>query len=187
MHQAWTNHVSADPTAGLLIPDHRIQAMLLLSHKKLFVCDRLLWKPCLVSKICLHWAYHSLILPSYQFLISGCLVPLVWITHGGSDSKASAYNVGDSRSIPGSGTSSGEGNGSPLPLQYFCLENPMDGGAWWATVHGVAKSRARLSDFTFTFISCYRLNCLFWKFTGWNPNFQNLRRRLYLDRGCLKR
>ena len=39
------------------------------------------------------------------------------------------------------------------PLQYSCLENPMDGGAWWATVHGVAKSRTRLSDFTFTFHS----------------------------------
>ena len=37
------------------------------------------------------------------------------------------------------------------PLQYSCLENPMDGGAWWATVHGVAKSRTRLRDFTFTF------------------------------------
>ena len=42
-----------------------------------------------------------------------------------------------------------EGNGTPL--QYSCLENPMDGGAWWAVVHGVAKSQARLSDFTFTF------------------------------------
>ena len=42
-----------------------------------------------------------------------------------------------------------EGNGTPL--QYSCLENPMDGGAWWAAVHGVAKSRTRLSDFTFTF------------------------------------
>ena len=44
---------------------------------------------------------------------------------------------------------SGEGNDTPL--QYFCLENPMGGGAWWATVHGVAKSRTRLSYFTFTF------------------------------------
>ena len=44
---------------------------------------------------------------------------------------------------------SGEGNGTPL--QYSCLENPMDGEAWWAAVHGVAKSRTRLSDFTFTF------------------------------------
>ena len=43
----------------------------------------------------------------------------------------------------------GEGNGTPL--QYSCLENPMYGGAWWAAVHGVAKSRTRLSDFTFTF------------------------------------
>ena len=43
----------------------------------------------------------------------------------------------------------GEGNGTPL--QCSCLENPMDGGAWWAAVHGVAKSRTRLSDFTFTF------------------------------------
>ena len=42
-----------------------------------------------------------------------------------------------------------EGDGTPL--QYSCLENPMDGGAWWAVVHGVAGSRARLSDFTFTF------------------------------------
>ena len=44
---------------------------------------------------------------------------------------------------------SGEGNGTPL--QYSCLENPMDGGAWWAAVHEVAKSRTWLSDFTFTF------------------------------------
>ena len=50
-------------------------------------------------------------------------------------------------SLPGS--SVGEGNGTPL--QYSCQENPMDGGAWWAEVHGVTKSRARLSDFTFTF------------------------------------
>ena len=43
------------------------------------------------------------------------------------------------------------GEGSGTPLQYSCLENPMDGGAWWAAVHGVAKSRTRLSNFTFTF------------------------------------
>ena len=43
----------------------------------------------------------------------------------------------------------GEGNGTPL--QYSCLDNPMDGGAWWAAVHGVAKSRTQLSGFTFTF------------------------------------
>ena len=43
----------------------------------------------------------------------------------------------------------GEGNGTPL--QRSCLENPMDGGAWWAAVHGIAKSQTRLSNFTFTF------------------------------------
>ena len=53
---------------------------------------------------------------------------------GGAEVKASAYNVGDLGSIPGSGRSPGEGNGTPL--QYSCLENPMDRGAWWATVHG---------------------------------------------------
>ena len=52
------------------------------------------------------------------------------------------------RFLLNSGESHGEGNGTPL--QYSCLENPMDGGAWWAAVHGVAKSRTRLSDFTFT-------------------------------------
>ena len=64
----------------------------------------------------------------------------------GSDGKASARNVGDPGSIPGSGRSPGEGNGNPL--QYSCLENSMDGGALWATVHGVAKSRTRLIEFT---------------------------------------
>ena len=70
---------------------------------------------------------------------------------GGSDSKASAYNAGGPASNPGSGRSPGEGNGSPL--QYSCLENPMDKGAWLATVHGVAKSWTRLSDFTIYLLS----------------------------------
>ena len=65
---------------------------------------------------------------------------------GGSEVKASACNAGDLGSIPGSGRSPGEGNGNPL--QYSWLENPMDGGPWWATVHGVVKSWTRLSDFT---------------------------------------
>ena len=69
---------------------------------------------------------------------------------GGSEGEASARNAGDLGSTPGSGRSPGEGNGNPL--QYSCLENPMDGGAWWATVHGAAKSHTRLSAFTFTFL-----------------------------------
>ena len=71
---------------------------------------------------------------------------------GGSEVKESACNVGDLGSIPGLGISPGEGNGNPL--QYSCLENPMDGKAWQATVHGVAKSQTRLSDFTFTLNRC---------------------------------
>ena len=55
-----------------------------------------------------------------------------------SDSKASAYNAGDPSLIPGSGRSPGEKNG--YPLQYSCLENSMDKGAWWATVHEVTES-----------------------------------------------
>ena len=76
-------------------------------------------------------------------------LPLITISFPcGSDGKASACNAGDLGSIPGLGRSPGVGKGNPL--QYSCLENPTDGGAWWATVHGVAKSRTRLSDCTFT-------------------------------------
>ena len=69
---------------------------------------------------------------------------------GGSYGKESACSAGDLGSIPGSGRSPGEGNGNPL--QYYCLENFMDRRAWWATVHGVAKSQTGLSDFAFTFM-----------------------------------
>ena len=63
---------------------------------------------------------------------------------GGSDSKESACNAGDRGWIPGLGRSPGEGHGNPL--QYSCLENPMDRGAWWATDHGVTKSWIQLSN-----------------------------------------
>ena len=56
----------------------------------------------------------------------------------GSDGKESVCNVGDPGSIPGLGRSPGEGNSNPL--QYSCLKNSMDRGAWWATVHGVTKT-----------------------------------------------
>ena len=65
----------------------------------------------------------------------------------GSTGKESACRAGDTRdtgSVPGLGRSLGEGNGNPL--QYSCLENPMDRGAWWATVQKGTKSRTRLSD-----------------------------------------
>ena len=67
---------------------------------------------------------------------------------GGAGGKASALNEGDPGSIPGLGRYPGEGNGNPL--QFSCLENPTDGGAWQATVHGVAKSRTRQNDFAVT-------------------------------------
>ena len=89
----------------------------------------------------------------------------------GSDSKESACNAGDPGLIPGSWRSPGEGNGSPL--QYSCLENPMDWGAWWATVHGMAESQMwpvteRLTHFSLGFHNfCayfWSLNCFldFW-------------------------
>ena len=83
-------------------------------------------------------------------------VQLNWGFPGSSDGKESACNVGDLGSIPESGRSPGEGHGNPL--QYSGLENSTDRGAWWATVHGVAKSWTRLKQLTRTHISkspCY--------------------------------
>ena len=68
---------------------------------------------------------------------------------GGSEGKESACNVGDLGSIHGLRRSPGEGNGNPL--QYSCLENPIDRGAWQITVHGVTKSQTWLSDSHFHF------------------------------------
>ena len=78
----------------------------------------------------------------------------------GSGSKASACNVGDLSSIPGLGRSPWGGDGNPL--QYSYLENSMDRGAWWATVHGVGKSWTWLSDFTF-FLDHFN-DILYWYF-----------------------
>ena len=79
------------------------------------------------------------------------LISVIWNTRiyvsgfpDGSDGKESACNAGDAGSILGSGRSSGGGLGNPL--QYSCLENPMDRGSWQATVHAAAKSWTELSD-----------------------------------------
>ena len=64
----------------------------------------------------------------------------------GSDCKESACNAGDLGLIPGLGRAPGEGNDNPLPLQYSCLENPMDRGAWQAMIHRVSKNQTRMSD-----------------------------------------
>ena len=92
---------------------------------------------------------HHLVLCPQPLATTVLLALSMTIVGRASEVKASACNVGDLASIPGSGRSPGEGNGNPL--QYSCLEKPMDRGAWWATVRRVAKSRTRLSNFTFTF------------------------------------
>ena len=71
-------------------------------------------------------------------------VTMLWGLPWQLSSKESACDAGDAGLIPGWGRSPGGGHGNPL--QYSCLENPMDGGAWRATVHGVTKSRTRFSN-----------------------------------------
>ena len=125
--------------------------------------------------------------------VHGVTKELDWGFPGGSEVKVSACNVGDPGSIPGLGRSPGEGNGNPL--QYSCLENPMEGGAWQATVHGVAKSQTRLSYFTLTFFrtkqqqqylpnityefSAYEFLCAFLKF-NFCDMFLSSPRQIYL-------
>ena len=87
---------------------------------------------------------------AYPFVCQLTSSLLPWDFPGGSDGKESAYNVGDLGSAPGLGKSTGEENDNPF--QYSCLENPMDRGAWQATVHGVEKSWTQMSDFTFTLL-----------------------------------
>ena len=74
---------------------------------------------------------------------------VIWGFSGDLDSKGSTCNTGDPCSIPGLGRSPGEGNGHPLQCSF--LENPMDRGALWTTVHGIAKSGANRATNTFTF------------------------------------
>ena len=91
-----------------------------------------------------------------QHLLASIMYHCTTFFLGGSEVKTSASTVRDPGSVPGLGRSPGEGNGNPL--QDSCLENPMDRRAWWATVHGIAKSWTRLSDFTF-FHFHYILGC----------------------------
>ena len=72
------------------------------------------------------------------------LLYVKWSFPSGSNGKESACIMGDLGLIPGSGRSSGEGNGNPL--QCSCLENPLDRGAWWPTIYGVAESRTGLNN-----------------------------------------
>ena len=83
-----------------------------------------------------YWSASSLSLKLSSLLCKHSFNDFIYYLPGGSEVKASACNAGDVGSIPGLGRSPGEGNGNPL--QYSCLENPMNGGACWATVHEVA-------------------------------------------------
>ena len=103
-------------------------------------------------------------------VIKQSLSPL-WGFPGGSVVKnlpANAGDTGDLGLIPGLGRSPGKGNGTPF--QYSCLENPMNRGAWWATVFGVAKSWTRLSTLTHTHkpsvLSCHTYSLVFIKSTN---------------------
>ena len=83
---------------------------------------------------------------------------------GGLVVKNPPANAADAGSIPGSGRSLGGGNGNPL--QYSCLDNPMGRGAWWATVHGIAKGQTQLSEHTHTPPAVY---CGLWKSQSYPP------------------
>ena len=93
---------------------------------------------CLSAKLCWLWESGFWNQTSLFFVCHFLGFP------GGSDSRGSACNAGDPGLIPRWGRSCGEGKGNPL--QYSCLENPMDRGDWWATVHGITKSRTPLSS-----------------------------------------
>ena len=114
-----------------------------------------------------YWSVHTI----YEFICHSFFLNIYVLFKGfpgSSEDKASAYNAGDLGSIPGLGRSPGEGNGNPL--QYSCLKNPTDRAAWQATVHRVAKSRTRLSDFTHTHTCTFWLHgvfhCCEWVFSG---------------------
>ena len=103
--------------------------MLFLPHSKYFILWYIILESLIHLKCLASFDYNYIRLQGFP---------------GGSEDRASACNAGDQGSIPGLGRSPGEGHG--YPLQYSGLENPMDRGAWGATVHGVAKSQTRLSD-----------------------------------------
>ena len=102
----------------------------------------ILCHPLLLKRLCKEFLFVLLAFLEYLLLFTSCLSMMVGFP-GGSDGKESACNAGDPGSIPGSGRSPGGGNGNPL--QYSCLGNPMDRGAWHATVQGVAKNLTQLS------------------------------------------
>ena len=104
---------------------------------------KLLWilnfNACTITKGCVNWPYCGKHFPIYIYIYASNHHIVHWVF------TVNLHNV-----LYVNYVSIGEGNGNPL--QYSCLENPMDWGSWWATVHGVAKSQIRLSDFTYVSI-----------------------------------
>ena len=171
---SWQNSVSLGP-ASLCTPRPNLPVTLGVSWLPTFAFQSLIRKRTSFSGVVLeglvslyrtiqlqllqhYWLGHRLGLPWYWMVCLGneqrsfcrfwdCIQVLGFTAC--SEVKASVCNSGDLGSIPGSGRSPGEGNGNPL--QYSCVENSMEGGAWSATVHRVAKSQTRRSDFAFTF------------------------------------
>ena len=149
---------------------HCRQMLYRLSHKGSWSCSPLMtqqsWRNVStyghgLSYKSVHWSTVRNV-KNLETKLSICPVThKLWILSSYRDSevKASACNMGDLGSIPGSGRSPGEGNGNPL--QYSCLENPMDKEAWWATVHGVAKSRTQLSEWSYWYTVIDKLWILF--------------------------
>ena len=103
----------------------------------------------------------------HRHLLFACLEHMLFVYTcvntgfpGGSDGKESACKARDLDSIPGLGRSPGAGNG--YPLQYSCLESPMDRGAWWATVHGITQSQTWLSNWHRIYMRKDRQFFVFW-------------------------
>ena len=109
--------------------------------------------PCYSNDLKFPWEHRGVFLFPFQsfFLFFPGGFP------GGSDSKESAYSAGHLGSIPGSGRFPGEGKGNSL--HYSCLENPIDGGAWQATVRGVPKSWTRRRFHFLSFLSFFSFSC----------------------------
>ena len=118
-------------------------------------------KPGALQSMGSHWVRHNCatdlnwLIAYFNTYINNNYILLFWRFPGGSDGREYTWNVGDPGSIPGSGISPGEGNGNPL--QYSCLENSMDRGAWWAIVYRITKSQTRLSNYHFHFHSLFSI------------------------------
>ena len=150
LHKKEESHISPDDVVGIT---HNIPSQPKISDLRHFPVGHQDIPGCQVSVKTLERTRWECDLPGCMFsqrTIFPIVSSSVGVTEGfadGSDGKESACNAraaGDVGSIHGLGRSPGGGNGNPL--QYSCLENPMDRGAWWAAVHGVAKSRTRLSN-----------------------------------------